>query len=391
MTVVREIPGDPSALDEAWSQERTFAFLPEKTEVAESWVADALAGLPPALATGHFALLTSGSTGHPKLVIGKRARAEALARTLHEVQDSASVQETLLTLPLSYCYAFVNQWLWAREHGRRLVATRGFGDPERLRGALDRAEDAMVCLVGAQLPLFERNFPDAVFPGVTRVHFAGGPFPQAELERLATRFPSATVFNNYGCAEAMPRLTCRRAEEAREATDVGRPLPGIEVRLGEQGELLFRSPFGAVAFFEEGGLRRLEPEAWIPSGDHAECTEAGTWRLLGRANQVFKRYGEKIALARLLDTVGSAWAGQAHFYKERDRMNEEGFCLLLTPAPAEEDVRAVLKAFRAAHPRTHWPLRVESVDELPVLPNGKTDLAALSSLANKTVHWKNRI
>lgn len=391
MPVVRETLGDSSALDAAWSDPRTFAYLPEKTDVREEWVASALAALPEELRSGHFALLTSGSTGHPKLVVGERARAERLARTLHAVQDSDPVAETILTLPLSYCYAFVNQWLWARVSGRRLVSTRGFSAPDLLRGALEGASDAMLCFVGAQVTLLERNFPDLVFPGVLRIHFAGGGFPQAELGRLAAHFPNARVFNNYGCAEAMPRLTSRRAEDAREATDVGRPLPGIELSLGEGAELFFRSPFGATAFYEQDELHLLSADDWIATGDLAERTEAGTWRLLGRANQVFKRYGEKIALARLLDTVATAWAGQANFYRERDRMQEEGFCLLLTPAPAEEDVRAVLKAFRAAHPRTHWPLRVESVPELPVLPNGKTDLAALATLVGKTIHWKNRL
>ncbi len=391
MQVLSEIPGDPSPLADAWSRPETFAYLPEKTDVGVDEVQRWLELLPEELHRGHFALLTSGSTGHPKLVVGARARAEALTRVLHEVQDSEPVRETILTLPLSYCYAFVNQWLWARVHDRRLVPTLGFAAPDRLRAALESADEALLCLVGAQLPLFERHLPDTVFPGVLRLHFAGGRFPQAELPGLARRFPNARVFNNYGCAEAMPRLTCRAAEDSGQATDVGRALPGIELGLGAAGELRFRSPFGAVAFVEEGRLVRLTDEQWIATGDHAEETESGSWRLLGRANQVFKRYGEKIALARLLDTVATAWPGQAHFYREQDRLGEEGFSLLLTPAPTEEDVRAVLKAFRAAHPRTHWPLRVESAADLPVLPNGKTDLSALPTMPDKTVHWKNRI
>ena len=390
--------GDARVLDDAWSDAPTFAFLPAKSSVDDEWVERALDSLPDDLLEAHFALLTSGSTGHPKLIVGSRRRAEELARVLHDVQSSETCGEAILTLPLSYCYAFVNQWLWARVMGRRLIETSGFAAPDDLLRSLNEAKSAMVCLVGAQLALFDTHFGDAVFPGVARVHFAGGPFPQAELSALARRFPNARIYNNYGCAEAMPRLTIRRAEDGDNASDVGCALPGVELSIsggggdgGGSGEMRFRSPFGAVAFVDEAGFRRPSPDEWIPTGDHAEAVGDGRVRLLGRADQVFKRYGEKIALGRLLDTAQTAWTGTATFYREKDRMNEEGFVLLLSPTPAEEDVRAILKAFRANHPRTHWPLRVESAERLPALPNGKTDLAALASLESKRVHWRNRI
>jgi len=394
MRVLRETrpEEDVRALERAWSEPETFAFLPAKTAVSDDWVAAALDGLPEALRTHHFALLTSGSTGHPKLVVGARERAERLVEVLHEVQESEAVAETILTLPLSYCYAFVNQWLWARRLGRRLVATAGFAAPDRLGRAMDGARDAMLCLVGAQLPLFTRHFPEAVWEGVVRLHFAGGPFPQAELDGLRRRFPAARIFNNYGCAEAMPRLTLRAAEAGASSSDVGRALPGVELRAAAGGAMEFRSPYGAVAFHDsERGLVRVGPQDWIPTGDHAHPADDGHWELEGRADQVFKRYGEKIALAQLLDTVGAAWKGQAHFYRERDRASEEGYVLVLSPEPAPEDVRAVLAGFRARHPRTHWPLRVESVARLPVLPSGKVDLESLPTLEGKTVHWRNRI
>ena len=57
-----------------------------------------------------------------------------------------------------------------------------------------------------------------------------------------------------------------------------------------------------------------------------------------------------------------------------------------------EAVREILQAFRANYPRrTFWPLRVESVPELPLLLNGKIDLVSLPALPNKTVHWFQRI
>ncbi len=394
MRILRERAVEESllALDRAWSEEATFAFLSQKSTVDEGWVERALAALPEALRRGHFALSTSGSTGHPKLVLGARSRAEHLADVLHEIQEGEPVQETILALPLSYCYAFVNQWLWARRRARRLVATEGFGRPDRLLRALVDSERAMICLVAAQLPLFARHFAQEAFPGVLRVHFAGGPFPQRELEAVRRRFPHATIFNNYGCAEAMPRLALRRGEEGESPSDVGRPIPGVELATGPGGELLFRSPFGALACFEGGpSWRFFCGEEWIPTGDLGRLAPSGRFELQGRANQVFKRYGEKIALAQVLETVGGCFGGQAQAYRERDRMAEEGYVLVLSPEPRAEELRAILSAFRALYPRAQWPLRIESSATLPCLPNGKLDVAALAQLPGKTIHWRNRI
>src|SRR5512133_1311210 len=131
-----EVNADVASLDRAWSGVETFAFVPRKSGLPPGWLERALASVPPFIQQGHFLLLTSGSTGYPKLVAGARDRAVALAKLLHRVQDSEPVGRTVLMLPLTYCYAFVNQWLWARQHRRELVQTRGLIDPTQLETAL---------------------------------------------------------------------------------------------------------------------------------------------------------------------------------------------------------------------------------------------------------------
>jgi len=389
--IERHQPSDLAALDEAWSDSSTFAFLPEKSGVAEEWIRSSVDALPDDLRRDHFALLTSGSTGRPKLVIGNKRRAEALAGLLHEVQNSEPVTMTIAALPLTYCYSFVNQWLWARRMKRRLVPTRGFAHPDEFRDALRAANAAMLCLVRVQLPLFHDVFGDETFPGVIRVHFAGGTFPQAQLGEVRQRFPSAEIFNNYGCAEAMPRLTVRRAEEGATAGDIGLPLPGIELRTPESGELQFRSPYRAVAWFDDDGLHRIEDDQWIGTGDLGGIGDRGHWRLTGRASEVFKRYGEKVSLPALLETVQTSWRGAAAFYRERDPNGEEGHVLVVAPRASDADIRSILQAFRSTHPRAQWPLRIETAGALPMLPNGKIDITALPTLDGKYVSWRQRL
>ena len=386
-----EVMSDMRRLDALWGADATFAFVTRKSGVATEWIDKKTAELPPYYHQHHFVLLTSGSTGHPKLVVGRKDRAERLVAVLHELQESEPVRETVLALPLSYCFAFVNQWLWAREYKRRMVATPGLAHPDTLKQALLNADNAMLCLVGAQVPMLAQYYEGCSFPGVIRVHFAGGRFPQERLDVVRRLFPQAVIFNNYGCAEAMPRLTLRRADVADIAHHIGWPLPGIEMKTEENGKILFRSPYGAVALMDDQNLVQIDSTTWVPSGDLGYRMEDGHWELLGREGDVFKRYGEKISLAQILNSVRTQWRGQADCYRETDSRGEAGYVLVLAPHPADDAVGGILKVISLNHPRTHWPLRIESLAVMPLLANGKIDRESLSKQADLKSHWRQRI
>ncbi len=187
----QEVDKNISKLSETWFDTQTFVLLPERSTVSKSWVEERMSILPEEFKTGHFILLTSGSTGHPKLVIASRKRAEGLVRIIHELQENEPAEETILTLPLSYCYAFVNQWLWAKVFNRRLILSHGFSYPDLFKEVLLKANKAMMCLVASQVPLFMKNFGENIlFPGVIRLHFAGGRFPQKDIDNIHKLFPN---------------------------------------------------------------------------------------------------------------------------------------------------------------------------------------------------------
>ncbi len=387
----REAQKEPALLDAAWTAPETFVLLPEKLSASAEWLEAALACIPTELRADHFGMLTSGTTGKPKLVIGNRARSEKLATVLHEKQGSAGVEETIVLLPLSYTYAFVNQWLWARKQGRRLIATDGLSDPAALHTAFSRAKNAMLCLVGVQVPLLLTHLAGSTFPGVIRIHFAGGRFPQERLADLRALFPNAEIFNNYGCAEAMPRLTLRRAEDADDAANIGSPLPGVELQSGADRALQFRSPYGAVGVVEDARFTAIAPDDWTPTGDLGEPLADGSWHLLGRASEVFKRHGEKVSLHALTSTITAAWPGQCAFYREQDGSGEDGCVLTLAPTADGTALREVQLALRRNHSRAQWPLRIEAVDSLPLLSNGKPDVRSLAAMSGKSILWHQHI
>lgn len=390
--VIRD-PGVKEALPvlaDAWNTDETFFFLPERGAPDPAWITARLENIPAPLWRDHFILLTSGSTGQPKLVIGRRSRAEALARLLHQTQQLDAISETLLALPLTYCFAFVNQWLWGHLHQRSVIATAGLANPNAFLAALEHTNQAMLCLVGAQLPLLQGVLGDRVFASVRHVNFAGGRFPQESLPLLSRWFPEARILNNYGCAEAMPRLTQREAREAEEAAVIGRPLPGVRLQAAENNALLFQSPFAAVGFVDGDGFHAVNDAAWLPTGDLAEPLSDGQWRLLGRASEVFKRFGEKIALPAMLETLRAVCTFELAAYIQQDATGEDGYVLVLGGPADKASARALLAVFRDHFPRPHWPLRIDQVPALPLLANGKPDLLKLRTLPALEL-WRQRI
>jgi acyl-CoA synthetase (AMP-forming)/AMP-acid ligase II len=353
-----EALADPDLLGRLWADSPTFFLVPDRSGIDPGWLERAGRRLPGDQTADRFGILTSGSTGEPRLIIGSRPRSEKLVRVLHELQDSEPVEEALCALPISYSYAFINQWLWSHVFNRTLRLTPGFAAPDTLNSALDQAKNAMLCMVGSQVTLIRHCFPDAVFPGVIRLHFAGGRFPQEQVAYLQQRFPNARIFNNYGCAEAMPRLTLRRAEDAPEASQIGLALPGVEMKSDAKKKLLFRSPYRAVAFVDDSGFHPVADEDWIPTGDLGERMPDG---------------------------------GDVAGYRQADPAGEPSWVLVLSPEPDQQQLRKVLMAFRKSHTRPHWPLRIESLDFMPLLPNGKPDMLSLKSADNKRLHWRQRI
>jgi acyl-CoA synthetase (AMP-forming)/AMP-acid ligase II len=146
-----------------------------------------------------------------------------------------------------------------------------------------------------------------------------------------------------------------------------------------------------VAVADESGFTRVDDSTWVPSGDLGIPVDDGHWELLGREGEVFKRYGEKVSLPQILGTVRGHWRGHVECYGETDPQNEAGYVLVLAPHATDNEARDLLKQISLLYPRTHWPLRVESTGEFPLLPNGKINREGLAKRPDAQIHWKQRI
>lgn len=380
---------DLQELAQIWDNGQFFCLCGNTANVKK--IAKMEKAIPAEYKKGHFGVFTSGSSGQPKLFIGKKSRTIALLKQIHIAQKCEPVESTICTLPLSYSYAFVNQWVWAHENNRSLIHTDGLSDPEKLETAFQNSSSAMICLVASQLRPFYHHFSGKKFPGVIRVNFAGERFPQAQIDLLKATFPNATIFNNYGCTEAMPRIAIRTAEETRDASNIGKPLPGVKLKADDDGHLLFRSDFSAVAQLDDAGVRKIAEDHWIPTGDMGNQLTDGSWRVTGRTDEVFKRCGEKVSISGMIEELNAEFGDMFSGYSLEDANGEAAWTLVLSNAPDSTQVRQVLIFLRERYTRAHWPIRLESLKEFPLLQNGKIDVTAVKLSENKKLHWRQRI
>jgi long-subunit acyl-CoA synthetase (AMP-forming) len=71
---------------------------------------------------------------------------------------------------------------------------------------------------------------------------------------------------------------------------VGEPLPGVEVRISEEGEVLVKSPATMMGYYkdEEKTREAFTEDGFLRTGDKGEIDELGRLKLTGRIKEIFK-------------------------------------------------------------------------------------------------------
>ncbi len=87
-----------------------------------------------------------------------------------------------------------------------------------------------------------------------------------------------------------------------QAPSIGRAMPGVEVRLGEDGELLVRGGNVMVGYYKEPAKtsEMIDAEGWVHSGDIAEPGPNGQFRIIDRKKElIITSAGKNISPANL--------------------------------------------------------------------------------------------
>ena len=110
----------------------------------------------------------------------------------------------------------------------------------------------------------------------------GGAALPTELESF-WRDLGLAVIQGYGMTETAALITLNHPFRLAQGS-IGKPLPGREVRIGEDGEVLVRGEMVAGARWQNGGIQVVS-EPWLATGDLVEQGSEGELRFLGRKSE----------------------------------------------------------------------------------------------------------
>jgi long-chain acyl-CoA synthetase len=361
---------------------------------------------------------TSGTTGPPKGCILTHANFIAVMRMYqHQLRDDLQPGVvTFMFLPLAHSLARVVQFV-----NLDVGATLAFwqGDPKRLLDdiaearpmylpsvprvfekiharALAAAEEASpvrrgafrwAVATGARARAIERrgDTPGPVlrtgvrvadrlvlsrvrdlFGGELRLGLTGA----APIGREVLEFFDACgvlILEGYGMTETCAASTLNTRDDFRFGT-VGRPLPGSEVAIADDGEVLMRGPhvFGGYHRDDEA-TRDTFAEGWLRSGDLGAIDGDGYLAITGRKKDlIITSSGKNISPTNLETALRETrWISQAVVFGD----NRQYLVALLTIDPDEVEALAARAgvpadlATMATDPRVHAVLQ-ESVDEV---------------------------
>src|SRR5439155_11480288 len=146
------------------------------------------------------------------------------------------------------------------------------------------------------------DHPDFTEQHLALIPFAGlggSPVPVAVTER-ATRL-GIKMFRSYGSTEHPSITGCLLDEaEVKRLTTDGRPLPGVEVRLDDDGEIFSRGPDCCVGYTDpELTAAVFDDDGWYRTGDVGVLDADGYLTITDRVSDIIIRGGENISAAEV--------------------------------------------------------------------------------------------
>ncbi|TGL88178.1 acyl-CoA synthetase [Leptospira congkakensis] len=319
-----------------------------------------------------FCLVTSGSTGLPKMVWKEWSEIESeIAFWTREEKIQSLFQETkpnglAVSVPLCHLYGL----LWGYLIPKRLGVSINIGAPKEgtklwitSASQMQKTFDA-----AALLP------PNAIVSGMK--------FP-VPLARTFREKGGISVLEIYGSTET-------GAIGYRDPLRQNRfqILDEVETKFylqegTEEFELQIRSPYLSQKYFyqeEHGWVRHdIPPNEYYATNDLGNGSELG-WYLLGRKDRIIKHFGKRVSLDRIeSEILGLSLPGEFVCVGISGELGDSIGLFSSTNLTPNE----LIIQLRKELPESHIPKVVLTNKQIPKLPNGKIDYPNITNLCSQ--------
>ena len=140
--------------------------------------------------------------------------------------------------------------------------------------------------------------------GRLKAAFAGGAPLPPDVARVFIGL-GLPIIQGYGMTETSP-VCCANSSADNLPASVGRPVPGIELKIGERNALMVKGPNVMLGYWnnEEATRAIIDGDGWLNSGDTARLDEAGRVYITGRLKEIIvMSNGEKLPPADIESAI----------------------------------------------------------------------------------------
>ena len=342
-------------------------------------------------------LLSGGTTGTPKGVVGNHASLVMSSRQLHAwMAPALSVGNgvIMVPLPLFHAYAFAGAQGLALMNRSPVALIPNPRDMPDLLKTINRVKPAFICAVPTLLngilnhPLTRAGKVDF---GSLKLCLSGAAALMGETMKRWQALTGGVILEGYSLTEAQMAVVANPVQGVRKLGSVGLPLPDVEVRIvdaedgrtpmaqGETGEIVLLAPQLMVGYRNrEHETREMlrtgaNGERLLYTGDLGYLDEDGYLFLVDRKKDLIKTSGFQVWPREIEEVLASNPAvmevGVAGL---PDRMKGETVkaWVMLRPGmtATQESLRAFCKESLAPY---KVPTEIEIVATLPMSQAGK--------------------
>lgn len=239
-------------------------------------------------------IYTSGTTGNPKGVMLTHGNLLANAEAMQQVAQVGATDCLLSWLPYSHIYARTV------DHYHTILAELVVALAENVdtlaRNLLETQPTWLTAVPRfyekvwsyfEPLPLAERQTRlKAMFGNRIRWLSSGGA-PLPKQIGFGFKDSGLEIYEGYGLTETSPVISFNRLNNNKVGT-VGQALPGVEVKLAPDGEILTRGPHVMKGYWREPAATAqvLDPDGWFHTGDIGTLDAEGFLTITDRKKDI---------------------------------------------------------------------------------------------------------